>query len=169
MTNIATYKGLYQISGPLIFLKGAYNIGYNEIAKIISPDGIIRYGQVLETATEYSIIEVFEGTSGLNLEDTKIEFLGHPFEILVSEDALGGIYSGIGQSLTGGELFRGVKRNVNGSPINPITLISAEVFRAIIPRRTLLPIPLPAKMPILCPIPIVVKESIDFIPVAIMS
>ncbi|MHA1797222.1 MAG: V-type ATP synthase subunit B, partial [Candidatus Helarchaeota archaeon] len=101
-------------------MQGNTGIGYNEIAEIITPSGEIRKGRVLESSTKYLLIEIFGGTSGLSISDTRIKFLGEPLYVLVSEEMLGRIYNGIGEPIDGGpNIFHGKKRDINSSPINP--------------------------------------------------
>lgn len=109
-----------RIVGPLIFMKSIPNVGYDEVVEIES-GGKIQRGKVLEIGTDFIIIEVFRGTFGISLTDSKIKFKGKPFEIYASEDMLGRIFNGMCEPIDGGpELFSGVLRDINSSPINPI-------------------------------------------------
>jgi V/A-type H+-transporting ATPase subunit B len=79
-----------------------------------------RNGQVLKTSRDLVLVQVFEGTDALDLENTWVRFLEKPFEVQLSGDVLGRIFNGIGQPLDGRPpIVSSIKRNVNGSPINP--------------------------------------------------
>ncbi len=108
------------ISGPLLFVQKTQNISYGEYVELLSSDGVLRRGQVLETSFEMAIIQVFEGTSGLNLKDTVVRFTGEPISLPVSSDAIGRTFDGSGKIIDGGPpIIPKEKLDVNGSPINP--------------------------------------------------
>jgi V/A-type H+-transporting ATPase subunit B len=114
------YIGISQIAGPLVFIKGIHNVGYNELAEIIDADGHVRLGMVLETSEGAAVIQVFEGTSGLNVPETRVRFHGEPLTFGVSAEILGRVFNGLGQPIDGGPPPRAEKRmDVNGLPINP--------------------------------------------------
>ncbi|RLG64663.1 V-type ATP synthase subunit B [archaeon] len=115
-----TYKTIESIQGPLLFVKRTHDIAFGEYVRIVAPDGSERRGQVLEVAQNYALIQVFEGTEGLNAADTKVIFTGETLEVPVSTDLLGRILDGSGHPIDGlpdpiPEDFR----DVNGAPINP--------------------------------------------------
>ena len=114
------YIGLEKIEGPLIFISNTHPIGYNEIIECIDPDGHIRPGMVLETSTEVVVAQIFEGTSGLTIPDTKVRFQGEPLKIPVSKKMLGRVFNGLGKPIDGGPPEKGEEElSVNGMPINP--------------------------------------------------
>ncbi|MHA1144202.1 MAG: V-type ATP synthase subunit B [Candidatus Helarchaeota archaeon] len=122
MSEYLIYKGVSKVQGPLIFLEGAIDVGYDDIAEIRGIDGNIRYGRVLEAGIKYVMIEVFTGTSGLSLSETSVRFHGKPLEVRVSEKMLGRIFNGFGKPIDGGsEITHGELRDINSSPINPIS------------------------------------------------
>ncbi|WVR09549.1 hypothetical protein IAU60_006618 [Kwoniella sp. DSM 27419] len=51
---------------------------YNEIVQLTLPDGTVRGGQVLEVSGKKAIVQVFEGTSGVDTSATRIAFSGSP-------------------------------------------------------------------------------------------
>lgn len=115
------YIGLERISGPIIALKGIANVGYEEIVEIKTIDGELRTGRVLLSSEEAILVQVFAGTSGLSLANTRVRFLGEPFKLPVSSDMLGRIFSGLGKPIDGaGEIITKEKRDINGLPINPV-------------------------------------------------
>ncbi len=116
------YTDIERISGPLLVVRGMGGAGYAEKVEVVCPDGEIRTGRVLAAHSDAAVVEVFQGTSGLDQTGTRVRFLGRPFEVTVSkEESLGRIFSGLGRPLDGGpEPFHGERRNVNGLPINPV-------------------------------------------------
>jgi len=114
------YRGVAKISGPLIFVEGISNVGYDELVEIKSEDGVVRKGRVLEINRGVAAVEVFEGTSGLSTTKTSVKFLGKPLTIAVSTEMLGRIFNGIGEPMDGGPPpFTEDYRDVNGLPMNP--------------------------------------------------
>jgi V/A-type H+-transporting ATPase subunit B len=109
-----------EIEGPLIIVEHVEKATYNEIVEIKAPDGSSRRGQVLEVNRDKALIQVFEGTSGLNLGQTKIRFLGRGVEVGVSSSILGRIFDGSGKPIDGAPQIIPEKRlDINGVPINP--------------------------------------------------
>jgi V/A-type H+-transporting ATPase subunit B len=114
------YIGISQIAGPLVFVKGIHNVGFNELAEVIDGSGRIRLGMILETSEGAAVIQVFEGTSGLSVPETRVRFHGEPLTFGVSEEILGRVFNGLGQPIDGGPPPRAEERmDVNGLPINP--------------------------------------------------
>ncbi|MBW1751130.1 MAG: V-type ATP synthase subunit B, partial [Deltaproteobacteria bacterium] len=128
--SVLEYIGLERINGPLLVVQGVKGAGFDEQVEIVVPNGQPRHGRVLSISDEVAVIEVFEGTSGLNQASTRVRFLGRPFEIVVSrEEVLGRVFDGLGQPLDGGPIpSRGDRRDVNGFPINPVARAYPEEF-----------------------------------------
>ncbi|WP_232371118.1 V-type ATP synthase subunit B [Desulfogranum marinum] len=127
---ILEYIGLERINGPLLVVQGVKGAGFDEQVEIVTPDDKIRLGRVLSISEDVAVIEVFEGTTGLNQLTARVRFLGHPFEIAVSrEELLGRVFDGLGTPLDGGPTFsEGSPRDVNGLPINPVARAYPEEF-----------------------------------------
>ena len=116
---VKEYIGLSRINGPLVFIEKVKNISYNEVVEI-NYRGSKRYGQVVTVNDDMAIIQVFQGTEGLSVDETSIKFLGKPLEIKLSEDILGRTFNGIGIPIdNGGDIIQGEYRDINGEPINP--------------------------------------------------
>jgi V/A-type H+-transporting ATPase subunit B len=112
--------GVSRIEGPLVFVEGIGNVGYDEVVEIIDSRGRTRYGRVLEVGEGLAVIEVFAGTSGLSIDGTRIQFMGQPYHIPVAEEMLGRIFNGLGRPLDGGpEPLADRYADINGAPINP--------------------------------------------------
>ncbi len=109
-----------EITGPLIVVERVEKASYNELVEIKVPDGSTRRGQVLEVDGDKALIQVFEGTSNLNLGETRVKFLGRGIELGVSPAILGRIFDGSGKPVDGiPPILPEKKLDINGSPINP--------------------------------------------------
>jgi len=120
--NIKTreYTTVTEVSGPLMIVEGVEGVAYSEIVEIETPTGERRRGQVLEVKEDLAVVQVFEGTSDLNTETTKIRFTGETAKIGVSLDMMGRIFDGTGKPIDGGpEIIPEKELDINGSPMNP--------------------------------------------------
>ncbi|MFC1567186.1 V-type ATP synthase subunit B [bacterium] len=114
------YTVLSSISGPLILVENIENVSYGEVAQVRLKSGELRRGQVLEVKQDKALVQLFEGTAGLNVDESKVKFLGRGIEINVSVDMLGRIFDGLGRPIDDGpEIVPEKKVDVNGNPINP--------------------------------------------------
>lgn len=113
------YVGVDQIYGPIIAVRGIHNVGYNELVEIVGHDSKLRLGMTLEVASGAAILQVFEGTAGLEASTTRVRFRGEPLQINVSLELLGRIFDGLGRPIDGGPQPVGEPRDVNGLPLNP--------------------------------------------------
>jgi len=114
------YSSIREIRGPLLIIEKTKDVGYRELVEVYGPDGRPRLGQVIEVATDYAVVQVFEGTSGLPLRGTRVRMLGRTLEVPVSYDMLGRVFNGRGEPLDG--LPMPIPEDfldVNGMPINP--------------------------------------------------
>ena len=120
------YMGLSGINGPLIAVEGASEASYDEIAEIRlkNSDGsmVKRTGQVIAVSKDKAIVQVFEGSSGMALDNTVTKFTGKPLELAVSKEMLGRVFDGAGRPIDGlGNIMPEKRVDVNGSPINPVS------------------------------------------------
>ena len=109
------YRTVSAINGPLVVLENVKFPSYNEIVSLTLPDGSKRGGQVLEVSGNKAIVQVFEGTSGIDVRDTHIEFTGSSMKLPVSEDMLGRIFNGSGKPVDKGpKVFAEDYLDING-------------------------------------------------------
>lgn len=94
-----SYKTVSQISGPLLFVEKVENAAYNELVEITLENGEKRTGQVLDTSRGLSVVQVFGPTSGMDVNNTKVKFLGNTAQVAVSDDMLGRIFNGLGEPI----------------------------------------------------------------------
>ena len=114
------YRTVSQIRGPLIFIERIANVAYNEIVEVVGPDNDVRLGQVLEVDQKHCMVRIFIGTSGLDLERTRVRFTGDVARLGVSLSMLGRVLNGAGQPIDGGPpIIPEQSLDINGLPINP--------------------------------------------------
>jgi V/A-type H+-transporting ATPase subunit B len=114
------YKTVAEIAGPLMLVENVEGVSYKELTEIELPGGEIRRGQVLEVNGDKALVQVFEGSSGINIRAAKIRFLGKGIELPVSLDILGRVFDGMGRPRDKGPKIIPDKRlDINGFPINP--------------------------------------------------
>ena len=116
------YVGLKEINGPLVVLDNVDNVAYDEVVDIRLEDGSSRIGRVVEISGRKAVLQVFEGTKGLSLKNTKTRFLGKPMEMPLSTELLGRVFNGAGRPIDGlGEIFPEKTADINGHPLNPVS------------------------------------------------
>ena len=114
------YRTVSQIRGPLVFVERIADVAYNEMVEIISPDGETRLGQVLEVDQDCCMVRIFLGTSGLDLDTTRVRFTGEVARLGVSLSMLGRVLNSFGQPIDGGpSIIPEVSLDINGLPLNP--------------------------------------------------
>lgn len=116
------YLGLHSISGSLIVLDHVEGAHFDEMARIVLDDGTERTGRVAMIEGDKAILQVFEGTHGLSLNNTRTAFTGRPMEMPLSGDLLGRVFTGAGRPADGlGDVMPEVYGDVNGQPLNPVS------------------------------------------------
>lgn len=123
------YKGCNSVDGPIIVVRRSENIFYGEIAAVRDRFGAKKIGRVIDVSEEYAIVQIFGSTTGLDLDETTLEFLETPMELRVGEGLLGRIFNGLGQPIDGyKDIISSKKVNVNGYPINPYARVYPRDF-----------------------------------------
>lgn len=123
------YNAVTYVSGPLLFLEGAADLAYGAIVNIDDGAGRIRGGQVIEVSDQYTVLQVFEETSGLNLERTTVSLVEDVARLGVSKEMVGRAFNGIGKPIDGLPPVVADKRlPINGAPINPVAREKPEEF-----------------------------------------
>jgi V/A-type H+-transporting ATPase subunit B len=114
------YRTITEVAGPLMVVEQVKDIKYGELVEIEVSDKEIRRGRVLEADGSKALVQLFEGSAGLNLAKAKVRFLGRGIEIGVSMDMLGRVFDGFGRPRDGGpQIIPERKVDINGNPINP--------------------------------------------------
>jgi len=114
------YRTVSGVNGPLVILDNVKLPKYAEIVNITLGDGSKRKGQVLEVSGKKAVVQVFEGTSGIDAKHTRVEFTGDLLRLPVSRDMLGRIFNGSGKPIDKGpNVLAEDFRDIQGQPINP--------------------------------------------------
>jgi V/A-type H+-transporting ATPase subunit B len=114
------YADVAELRGPLLILRGAAGVRWDEFATILLPGGDRRHGLVLETDRDLAVVQVLEGTEGLVPAETRVVFTGSPLHIPVGTGWLGRVCNGRGEPVDGGPPVFGVRTApVAGWPLNP--------------------------------------------------
>ena len=122
------YKTIREISGPLVFVEKTEPVSYGELVQVSLPDGTTKRGQVLDTSHEIVVVQIFEGTSGIDKE-SGVKFLGETIKINLSKDMLGRIMSGAGEPIDGGApIIPEQRQEIIGAAINPYSRDSPLEF-----------------------------------------
>ncbi|NLM42836.1 MAG: V-type ATP synthase subunit B [Clostridiales bacterium] len=115
------YKTVREVVGPLMIVEGVEGVKYEELVDIELHTGEKRRGRVLEINEDKAMIQLFEGSSGINLKGTSVRFLGKPLELGVSLDMIGRVFDGLGRPKDDGpKIIPEKKVDINGVPMNPV-------------------------------------------------
>ena len=126
---VTEYTTINEIAGPLVLLNNVKHATYEELVEVELPNGEQRRGKVLEVDHDKVLIQLFEGTRGVDVKETKVRFLGKGLELSVSPDILGRIFNGLGTPIDDGPKIIPEKRlDINGIPINPYARVYPEEF-----------------------------------------
>ena len=114
------YRTIEEVSGPLMLVRDVEGVTYNELGEIELENGEKRRCRVLEINGTDALVQLFESSTGINLSNSTVKFLGRQMELGVSEDMLGRVFDGLGRPIDNGpEIIPDKRMDVNGSPINP--------------------------------------------------
>ena len=114
------YRSVTQVAGPLMIVEGVEEVAYGEVVYIRTPGGDNRMGQVLESQENVAIVQVFEGTRGLDTDQTRVRFAGDIMRISLSKEMLGRSFDGLGRPIDGGpEIIPEARLSITGAAINP--------------------------------------------------
>ncbi len=116
------YRTISSISGPLMMVEKTQDVRYDELVEITLGNGEKRRGRVLEIESDRALVQVFEGTSGIENEDTKVRFVGKVLTLPVAKNMLGRVFNGRGEPIDGGApLIAEQNLDINGMPMNPFS------------------------------------------------
>ena len=123
------YRTIREVAGPLMLISDVENVKYNELGEIELPDGSRRRCRVLEINEGNALVQLFENAAGINLDQSKVRFLGRSMELPVSPDMLSRVFDGLGRPIDGGPDILPEKRvDVNGVPMNPAARTYPQEF-----------------------------------------
>lgn len=117
---IKEYRSIQEVAGPLMLVTGVEGVKYDELGEIELSSGETRRCKVLEVNGDSALVQLFESSTGINLAESKVRFLGKSLDFGVSSDILGRVFNGMGKPIDGGpEIIPEKRMDINGAPINP--------------------------------------------------
>lgn len=123
------YSGLSAVDGPIVVVKRSENSFYDEVVYVRDKNGQKKTGRIIDINEETAAVQIFGSTTGLDLDETTVEFLQEPMELNVGRGLLGRIFNGLGQPIDGfPQIISDKKVNVNGNPINPYARVYPRDF-----------------------------------------
>lgn len=123
------YRTIKEVAGPLMLVEGVSGVTYDELGEIELVDGEVRRCKVLEVNGINALVQLFDASTGINLSNSKVRFLGRSMELGVSEDMLGRVFNGLGTPIDDGpEILPEKRLNINGVAMNPAARLYPEEF-----------------------------------------
>ena len=123
------YRTIQEVAGPLMLVKGVEGVKYDELGEIELASGETRRCKVLEVNGSDVLVQLFESSTGINLSNSRVRFLGRSMELGVSEDMLGRVFDGLGRPIDEGpEILPDARMDINGLPMNPAARSYPEEF-----------------------------------------
>ena len=117
---IKEYRSIQEVAGPLMLVTGVEGVKYDELGEIELSSGETRRCKVLEVNGDSALVQLFESSTGINLAESKVRFLGKSLDFGVSPDILGRVFNGMGKPIDGGpDIIPEKRMDINGAPINP--------------------------------------------------
>ncbi len=114
------YRTIDEISGPLMLVRGVDDAAYDELGVITLANGEKRRCRVLEIDGTNALVQLFEASDGISVENSTVRFLGHSLEFGVSADMVGRVFDGMGRPIDGGpEILPERRMDINGLAMNP--------------------------------------------------
>lgn len=122
-----SYRKIVGVNGPLVVMDNIRFLKYAEIVGLTLPDGSVRQGQVLEVCGKRAVVQVFEGTAGIDVKETQVTFTGETLKMGISEDVLGRMFNGSGKVIDGGpKVIPEDYLDIQGQALNPYARIYPE-------------------------------------------
>ena len=123
------YKGIQSVDGPIVIVRRSENVFYGEIVAVRDKTGEKRIGRIIDISEQSAVVQIFGSTTGIDLDESRVEFLDASMELRVGPDLLGRIFNGLGEPIDGyPPIISSEKRNVNGNPINPYARVYPRDF-----------------------------------------
>jgi V/A-type H+-transporting ATPase subunit B len=123
------YKGIQSVDGPIVIVRKSENVFFGEIVAVRDKAGEKRIGRIIDVSEKSAVVQIFGSTTGIDLDESRVEFLDAPMEMRVGSGLLGRVFNGLGEPADGyPPIISSEKRNVNGNPINPYARVYPRDF-----------------------------------------
>jgi V/A-type H+-transporting ATPase subunit B len=117
---IREYRTIQKVADPIMVVSKLEDVTCGELAEVTLTDGTTRLCKVLETNGDAALVMLYGGAAGVNLQTSKVRFLGRTHKLALSGDILGRVFDGMGRPADGGpELFPESSADINGVPVSP--------------------------------------------------
>ena len=114
------YRTIQEVAGPLMLVRDVEGVTYDELGEIELANGETRRCKVLEVNGTNALVQLFEASTGINLSNSKVRFLGRSMELGVSMDMLGRVFDGLGNPIDKGpDILPDERKDINGIAMNP--------------------------------------------------
>ena len=121
---ILDYVGVKEINGSLIVLDDVENVSNEEMVDIRLSNGTVRHGRIVQIEGKRVVVQVFEGTKSISLDNTRTRLKAHPMELALAPEIMGRVFNGVGTPIDGlGDVYPVKKADVNGTPMNPVSRV----------------------------------------------
>ena len=118
---IKAFKTIKEVVGPLMVVENVSGVKFDELVRIIQSNGEERLGKVLEIDNDKAVVQLFESSQGLKIDDAKAIFTGEGVTFGVSPHILGRKFDGLGRPIDGkGHIIPFKRIDINGVPLNPV-------------------------------------------------
>lgn len=107
---------------------------FGDLAQIDDDNGSQSLAQVIKIDGSKVSLQVFSGTRGVSTAAC-VRFLGHALQVTYSENILGRIFNGVGESMDGGsDLQPDPKVTITGASVNPMKrVLASKMIRTQVP------------------------------------
>ncbi len=116
------YWDLTYITGPLVFLRNGDRFPTGAILDLKMANGEVRQGQVLEATTKHAVVQMLQGTVGVDVKGTAVSLKNEGARIGCSTEVIGRFFNGVGEPIDGlAPIVPEFEREIGGSAINPVS------------------------------------------------
>jgi V/A-type H+-transporting ATPase subunit B len=114
------FTDVRELRGPLLVIRSVDGVGWDEFAQVRLGSGEERHGLVLEVDRDLAVVQVLEGTDGIDPGAARVAFAGETLHIPVGDAWLGRVCNGRGEPIDGGPpILASASTAVSGAPLNP--------------------------------------------------
>jgi len=123
------YRTISSVSGPLIFVEKLSGGSLGEMCVVELADGEKRTGQILQLMGTTAIVQVLQGTSGIDSDASSVLPTGETARIGVSKELFGRVLNGFGEPIDGlPPIIPDEYLDINGLPMNPAARAKPDFF-----------------------------------------
>jgi V/A-type H+-transporting ATPase subunit B len=115
------HTGITTVRDPLLVVQPATGVGWDEFALVRLDGQPVRHALVLDVDRDLAVLQVLEGTDGIDPARTSVAFSGEPLAVPVGPGWLGRVCNGRGEPVDGGPpVVAAARAPTSGMPMNPL-------------------------------------------------